>query len=319
MSTYGLFKASQQKLGERFILWYGLPMKPWINYHHLNYFKVIATEGSISKAALKLRLGQPTLSAQLKNFEENIGAKLFERQHKKLILTEAGHMTLKYANEIFRLGGELVEVLHDDLDQRRINVQVGALDSIPKHLIVQIAEMAQKYGDCTLSILEGKPDEMLRLLRLHQIDLFITDGLPSGNEATGIFSNKIARVPVSLYAAPRFKKYKTNFPQCLDRAPFILPTRDSKLRHDLEDYFRIQKFSFELVAETQDISLQKLMGIKGLGIIPLPQFAAAGPVRAGQLIEIGRPPNFFVDYYMVAASRKIENPISSRLLKEFRL
>jgi LysR family transcriptional activator of nhaA len=56
---------------------------PWINYHHLLYFKVIAEEGSVSKAAEKLRLGQPTLSAQLKLFEETLGVQLFERQHKK--------------------------------------------------------------------------------------------------------------------------------------------------------------------------------------------------------------------------------------------
>ncbi len=61
-------------------------MKPWINYQHLLYFKTIATEGSIVKAADKLRLGQPTLSAQLKQFEETIGVKRFDRRHKKLML-----------------------------------------------------------------------------------------------------------------------------------------------------------------------------------------------------------------------------------------
>jgi LysR family transcriptional activator of nhaA len=294
-------------------------MKPWINYHHLNYFKVIATEGSISKAAQKLRLGQPTLSAQLKQFEETIGAQLFERQHKKLVLTEAGQMTLKYANEIFRLGAELVEVLHDGLDQKKINVQIGALDSIPKHLILEITEMARSLGDCTVSVIEGKPDEMLRLLRLHQVDLVITDSLPSGNEATGIFSSKIARFPVSLYASAKFKKYKNNFPESLDKAPFILPTRDSRLRHDLDDFFRLQKLSVDIVAETQDMSLQKLLGTSGMGIVPVPQIAAESLVKSGQLIEIGRPSGFFVDYYLVATSRKIENPISSRLLKEFRI
>ncbi len=62
-------------------------MSPWINYHHLFYFKTIAEEGSVSKAAGKLRIGQPTLSAQLKQFEDAIGVQLFERQHKKLLLT----------------------------------------------------------------------------------------------------------------------------------------------------------------------------------------------------------------------------------------
>ena len=52
-------------------------MNQWINYHHLFYFKAIAEEGTVSKAAEKLRLGQPTLSAQLKQLEDNLGVQLF--------------------------------------------------------------------------------------------------------------------------------------------------------------------------------------------------------------------------------------------------
>ena len=88
---------------------------PWINYHHLFYFKTIAEEGSVSKAAEKLRLGQPTLSSQLIQFEDNLGVKLFDRSHKKLILTEQGNIALDYAKNIFRMGSEMYEVLHDRL------------------------------------------------------------------------------------------------------------------------------------------------------------------------------------------------------------
>ena len=88
-------------------------MNQWINYHHLFYFKTIAEEGSVSKAAEKLRVGQPTLSAQLKQFEEVLGILLFERQHKKLILTEQGKVALDYAKNIFKMGSEMYEVLHD--------------------------------------------------------------------------------------------------------------------------------------------------------------------------------------------------------------
>jgi LysR family transcriptional regulator, transcriptional activator of nhaA len=79
-------------------------METWINYHHLFYFKVIAEEGSVSRAAEKLRLGQPTLSAQLRQLEESLGVRLFERRHKKLILTEQGKVALEYSKNIFRTG-----------------------------------------------------------------------------------------------------------------------------------------------------------------------------------------------------------------------
>ena len=62
----------------------------WLNYHHLQYFYVIAKEGSIAKAAEKLRVGQPSLSTQLKQLEESLGQELFERKKQRLYLTEAG-------------------------------------------------------------------------------------------------------------------------------------------------------------------------------------------------------------------------------------
>jgi LysR family transcriptional activator of nhaA len=147
----------------------------WINYHHLNYFRIIALEGSISKAADKLKIGQPTLSAQLKQFEDTIGIQLFERKHKKLIITESGSLALEYANEIFRMGGELLEVLHDRFIPNRPHVQFGALDSVPKYIVLSIAKAALKAGRCTVSLLEGSGDDLLREMSMHKIDLVISN------------------------------------------------------------------------------------------------------------------------------------------------
>lgn len=294
-------------------------MKPWINYHHLLYFKTIASEGSIARAAEKLRLGQPTLSAQLKQFEDTIGVRLFERQHKKLLLNEAGRMALRYANEIFRTGDEMLEVLHDRLAPTRTHVQIAALDSVPKHLILAIVQAAYAAGDCMVTVLEGKGDELVRELALHQIDLFISNYVPSAHEARGLYSKSIAKVPVSFCGAPRFKSLKATFPASLTNAPIILPTVHSKLRDDVEHYFRTAEMTLDVVAETQDTSLQKLMAAEGIGIIPIPTFAIEDHIKAGSLIVLGQLPGVFEEFYLVAASRKIENPISSQIMKSFRL
>ena len=82
-------------------------MNKWINYHHLYYFKTIAEEGTVSRAAEKLRLGQPTLSAQLKQFEDQLDVQLFERVNKRLVLTEHGRIALDYAKNILDLRGKM--------------------------------------------------------------------------------------------------------------------------------------------------------------------------------------------------------------------
>jgi LysR family transcriptional activator of nhaA len=294
-------------------------MKPWINYQHLLYFKTIATEGSIALAAERLRLGPPTLSAQLKQFEDTIGVKLFERQHKRLTLTEAGRVALQYANDIFRLGDEMLEVLHDRLAPMRTHVQIAALYSVPKQLTLAVSMAAHSLGDCTVTILEGKGDELIRELALHRIDLFIANYLPSTHEARGLYSKSVAKVPVSFCGAPKFRSLRAGFPESLSKAPMILPTVHSKLRHDMDHYLKTAGITMDVVAETQDTSLQRLMGVAGIGLIPIPIFAVEDLIQAGSLISLGQLPGIFEEFYLVAASRKIENPISSQLMKTFHL
>ena len=294
-------------------------MTNWINYHHLNYFRVIAIEGSISKAAVKLKLGQPTLSAQLKQFEDTIGIQLFERKHKKLILTESGMLALDYANEIFKIGSELLEVLHDRFIPSRPHVQFGALDSVPKHVVLAVAKAALKAGRCTVSLLEGNGDELIREMQRHKIDLVIANFIPNIKTDLKIYTRSISKFPIYIYGSKKFNYLKKNFPNSLQDTPLILPTADSKLRLDIENFFQANKIGFDLVAETQDTALQKLMGIDGLGLIPLTRSAAQSDIDENKLFEIGKITGVYEEVFLLSSGRKIENPISSIIMKHFKL
>ncbi len=294
-------------------------MTNWINYHHLNYFRVIALEGSISKAAIKLKLGQPTLSAQLKQFEDTIGIQLFERKHKKLILTESGVLALDYANEIFKLGSELLEVLHDRFIPSRPHVQFGALDSVPKHFVLAVAKAALKAGRCTVSLLEGNGEELIREMQLHKIDLVIANYIPNIKDDLKIYSRSISKSPIYIYGSKKFNYLKKDFPNTLQETPFILPTAESKLRRDIENFFQSNRISYDLVAETQDTALQKLMGIDGLGLIPLTRSAAQSHIDDNELFEIGKITGVYEEMFLLSSGRKIENPISSIIMKHFKL
>lgn len=291
----------------------------WLNYHHLYYFKVIATEGSIARAADKLKLGQPTLSAQLKQFEDVLGVPLFERRHKRLVLNETGRVVQEYANEIFRLGAEMVEVVHDKLPAKRVHVQIGALDSVPKHLTLALTRAAMKHGNCMVSILEGKADELIRELVNHKIDLFVSNFVPTQMQNQGLFSRRIVQAPVVVCGAARFKGLRKGFPQSLEHAPFILPTADGKLRHDIDHFFRLSGIHIDVIAETQDTAIQKLMSMEGLGLVPMPVPAVQEHLKRDELIEIGRLPGVSEELYLISASRKIANPVSSELMRSFKL
>lgn len=292
-------------------------MNNWINYHHLFYFKTIAEEGSVSKASQKLRLGQPTLSAQLKQFEDVIGIQLFERQHKKLILTEQGKVALEYAQNIFKMGNEMYEALHDRMTPNRIHLQIGALDGLTKEIILELSRAAYRLGPCSISLVEGKPEEMLRELAAHRLDLFVTNFIPSSLDSKNFFYRPVQKKPVAIYGSKEFKNLQAKFPQSLNGRSFVLPTHDSKLRKDFDHWARLNGLSADAVAETQDVSLQKLMAADGIGLIPTTEQSVESLVRGKVLFEIGRLTEVYEEVFLITAQRKITNPIASQLIKQF--
>ena len=291
----------------------------WLNYHHLYYFQTIAHEGSISKASQKLRLGQPTLSTQLKLLEESLAIDLFERKNKKLILTEEGKMVLEYANEIFAMGDELQEVVRNGTFTKRTHLHLGVLESLPKRLIHQIVSVTRKNRNCSVTVLEGDGDYLLRELAAHRIDLVLTNYPPTVDMHEQFNSQLLASVPISIFGTGKYRHLKSNFPESLNNQPFILPTLHSKLRHDLDHYFRANKISVDITIETQDTSVQKLLGTEGMGLLPLPDFAGKELVDEKKLIKIATLPQVKEDFWLISSIRKIPNPVAIDLMDNFSL
>ena len=104
----------------------------WLNYHHLRYFWTVAKEGSLKQAAEKLRVSQPSISAQVSELEEVLGEKLFRRSGRSKVLTDAGQVAYRYADEIFTLGRELMNAVKQRPTAQALRLYVGVADSFPK-------------------------------------------------------------------------------------------------------------------------------------------------------------------------------------------
>lgn len=288
-----------------------------LNYHHLYYFKTIATEGSISKAAAKLRLGQPTLSMQLKQFEEFLGHNLFERKNRSLVLTEMGRMVLGYANEIFRLGGEMLETISDRPTTKRAKLHIGALDSVPKALIRDIVVRAFSLGEVQISILEGDGPELIAELKEHRLDLVISNASAPSSTDDHLFAKSISKMPLIVCGSVKFKNLVTQFPDSLQNQPFVFPTAHSRVRHEIEHYFEDEHIQVDVVAETQDTSLMKTLACDGHGLIVVAENAVQDLIKTGVLFKLGELDGRFEETWLIAAQRKIANPIAKTLMKEF--
>lgn len=286
----------------------------WINYHHLIYFREIATHGSMARASEKLKIGQPALSAQLKDLEEYLGVQLFERKNRRLVITQAGTRVLEYATRIHDLGQELLSVVDGQEVKTRTHLTIGAIDNIPKTLLFDLAHFAQKQTKCTVRVEEGSIENLMRMLSAHQIDLIVADHTVSSLDIKTVFCKRIQHLPVAAYSDAVFSHLKGNFPHSLHKVPVILPTIHAKFRSDLEHFFVTQKITPDIIAETQDTALQKIYANKGVGVIFLPEFAAKEFVREEMFIKLGRLPNVFVEYFLISTKKVIKNPAIEALL-----
>ena len=89
----------------------------------------------------------------------------------------------------------MVESVYDRPLPNRIHLQIGALDTIPKHLTLEIALKAIQTGRCSVTIVEGTPESLLEQLSEHKIDLVITNS-HSHLQNRQLYSKRIARLPL---------------------------------------------------------------------------------------------------------------------------
>ncbi|HAS85789.1 MAG TPA: LysR family transcriptional regulator, partial [Candidatus Competibacteraceae bacterium] len=111
-----------------------------LNFKHLHYFWMVARSGSIASASKHLHLTPQSISSQLSELEGRLGVELFRRVGRGLELTETGQRIFSYADEIFALGDELLEVALDQTVRKSLPFRVGIANSVPKSLAYRVVE-----------------------------------------------------------------------------------------------------------------------------------------------------------------------------------
>jgi LysR family transcriptional activator of nhaA len=211
----------------------------WLNYHHLYYFWLVAKEGTIARACQKLLLAQPTVSGQLRLFEESLGEKLFQRSGRNLVLTEVGQVVYRYADEIFSVGRELQDVLRGRPRGRPARFLVGISDVMPKWIAFRVLEPVLKMSEPVhLVCYEDDTENLLLKLAAHQLDMVLTDSPVTTPSRARAFNHELGSSGISFCATPNLvSKYRRNFPRSLDGAPFLVPIEGATMRRSLELWF----------------------------------------------------------------------------------
>lgn len=291
-----------------------------VNYKHLHYFWAVAREGGVARASERLNLTPQTISGQLSLLEERLGVDLFIRVGRNLELTETGRLVLSYADEIFSLGDELEEVIHQLPEGRPLLFRVGVVDVLPKSIAHRILEPALLMPEPVRMICrEASLDSLLAELTVHHLDLVLADRPIPPTISTRGFSHKLGECAVSFFASASLeKKLQGDFPACLDGAPMLLPGSGTQLRSGIDQWLDKHRLHPRVIAEFEDSALMKAFGQQGSGVFIAPAAIEAEVERQYKATAIGRIDEVKEHFYAISVERRVTHPVVSVVMEAAR-
>jgi DNA-binding transcriptional LysR family regulator len=171
----------------------------------LEIFKTVAEQGGITKAALRLHRVQSNVTTRVKQLEERLGAQLFIRQHRRLVLSPQGKRLLAYADRLLHLSSEAEAALRNGTPAGAL--QIGALESTAATRLPPILSRYHRaYPDVRIELVTGTTGALVAKVMNHEVEAaFVAEPFTAHDlEAEPVFSEDLVLI------APRsFPKIKT--------------------------------------------------------------------------------------------------------------
>ena len=291
-----------------------------LNLKHLRYFWSVASQGSITKAAETLYLTPQTISGQLRDLEQQVGAKLFRKDGRNLALTETGRLVFSYADEMFRLGIELQDVLAGHTPGSALTLKVGVAMVVPKLLTYRVLEPALGMDESVRLICHEAPlVDLLADLAVHKLDVVLADSPINPTLNIRAYNHVLGESGISFFATPtQVKKLKKDFPTNLDGMRMLMPSGGSNLRRSLEAWFERHEINPVVVAEFDDRALMKAFGEHGSGVFTSPSAVEQDVLDKYGVCAIGDTQEITERYYLISSERRIKHPAVSAITEAAR-
>ena len=285
-----------------------------LNFHHLHYFWAVAKEGNLTRAASHLNVSQSALSAQIKQLEEQLGQALFARVGRRLQLTEAGQLALGYADTIFAAGIELQALLSGGRRDERQVLRIGAVSTLSRNFQENFLRPMLMRTDVELVLQSGNLLDLLARLRVHSLDLILSNQRVHASTDNPWRCQRIARQPVSLVGKPRPKRNAFRFPAELAEVPLLLPGRDNDIRAGFDLMCEQLGIRYRLRAEVDDMALLRLLARDSDSVALLPTVVVQDELRNGSIVEYSVVPNLHENFYAISIQRQFSPPLLKALL-----
>lgn len=273
---------------------------------HMRYFLAVVQEGSFTRAAQRLMIAQPPLSRQIKDLEEELGAELFVRQPRGLVLTEAGNRFLNYANQIIALADRSVEDIGEMSSGLKGTLYLATVEGrAPKILSEWITGFHEKYDGVDYNLWNGNTDDVLNRLYNGLCDMAIITAPFDNEHYDAIEVGKepwIAMIPKNHPLA--YESSTIELSEIVDHE-LIIPSRESR-KQEIESWFVPTGKKPKIVARLAHMLNAYELAAHGLGISIFP--AAAAEYNASDVvIKRITNPEHYASYVLL---KKKDHPMS---------
>lgn len=285
-----------------------------MNYRHLHYFWVVATEGGMARAAERLDVAVQTISQQVKELERELGVALLKPEGRGLVLTEAGKLAMQKADEIFRLGEALPELVREAATRPSVRLAVGIADGLPKLLVHRLLEPVLAEPQLRLQCFEDSADELLAMLALHKLDLVLVDHMPAPNPNLRLYTHALGSAGVGWYATPALAaRLQGAFPRSIADAPVLLPSHHAVMRGQLDRWFEQQGLRPRIAGEFEDSALLATFGASGLGVFPADERVHEELLGQG-VVRLGMADGVVEHVFAIGTEKKVQHPLVEKLI-----
>lgn len=252
----------------------------------LRIFIDVAERSSFTKAANALGYSQSTVSFQIKQLEEELGAKLFERINHTVTLTDRGREVLRYAHQIDQLSREMGQVAQTETPVAG-QVRIAMADSLsPLLLGLRFLDLRRAYPAISLKLITAGTEEMFRLLNHNEVDLVLTlDNHIYNTEYVIVKEEKIRTHFVAPAEHPLARREKLTVQDLLEE-PFLLTERAMSYRRLMDEKLAERSLEISPVLECGNVQQLCRLVEAGAGLSFLPDYATESAVCAGKMARL---------------------------------
>ncbi|MGB7605331.1 MAG: LysR family transcriptional regulator [Lutisporaceae bacterium] len=288
-----------------------------MNLNYLKLFNILAAELSFSKTASLLYISQPAVSIQIKNLENELGFKLFDRTGRQLQLTENGKILYRYTKKIF----ELVDKADTELTSQASNlkgmVEVGASNTPGTYVLPKIlSEYSEAYPEVVSNLHIGNTHDVEKMVLENKVDFAIKGGDVIYNSK--LYVEWIAEDEVVFITSPNSFLAKQKYVKLseLECAKFIVHEKNSQLYNLVEDILGELNLLNNITMTVGHIDAIKQAVKLEIGIAALPLPAVKDDLKAGILSQFKiKDKSWVYPYYLIYNKGRHRSPAARRLME----